>query len=401
MSQIPSRPPTGADSNFYKLQDGDLGRLLENAYRRGTITDLDYQLIIDYVTELLAVKGIKPNRALKTASLAINWRYHIGPYTDNTLSEIYTGISRLRATGKKQNTVRDYIGFLRRFYLWLIEAGYSHIPMEKISQIRPPAVDTMTVTAGDLLTEEEVMTLIRACQSSRDRALISVLYEGGFRISELGTLTWGQVSFDEHGTVINVNVKTEKPRHIRLVAATQFLAAWKRDYPFEPVDNTLVFITAQKKAPSYAQMAAQIKKIGKRAGLAKRVNPHIFRHSRATHLLRAGVHESVVKQMLWGHQGTKMLETYGHLTSRDIDDALLSLHGIRREYRPTGPGMRARQCKACECINDPTATFCVICGQPLTRETEQTMEQVTREIEKHPLYAEIKAEITRRLVEIH
>lgn len=42
-----------------------------------------------------------------------------------------------------------------------------------------------------LLTEEDVSTMINACSTSRDLALISVLYEGGFRIGELDNLTWG------------------------------------------------------------------------------------------------------------------------------------------------------------------------------------------------------------------
>jgi len=41
-----------------------------------------------------------------------------------------------------------------------------------------------------------------------DRALISVLYEGGFRIKEIGTLTWDQVSFKDNRVIINVNIKT-------------------------------------------------------------------------------------------------------------------------------------------------------------------------------------------------
>ena len=74
----------------------------------------------------------------------------------------------------------------------------------------------MTKTAADPLIEMEVMQMLDACQNSRDRALISMLYEGAFRISELATLMWSQVKFDEYGVVVNVDTKTEKARYISL-----------------------------------------------------------------------------------------------------------------------------------------------------------------------------------------
>ena len=90
----------------------------------------------------------------------------------------------------------------------------------------------MTKTAGQMLTEDEVRAMIDACQTSRDRAIIATLYEGGFRVQELGTLTWAQVKFDDYGTVVNVDEKTGAPRYIRLVTATQYLIQWKNDFPF-------------------------------------------------------------------------------------------------------------------------------------------------------------------------
>jgi integrase len=63
----------------------------------------------------------------------------------------------------------------------------------------------MTKTAADLLTPDEVSTLIGGCHRIMDRALIALLYEGGFRIWELAQLTWGAINFDSHGVVININ----------------------------------------------------------------------------------------------------------------------------------------------------------------------------------------------------
>jgi integrase len=52
--------------------------------------------------------------------------------------------------------------------------------------------------------------------------LIAVLYESGLRIQELATLSWGQVKFNEYRLLINVNEKTGRLRHVRLLTAYSF-----------------------------------------------------------------------------------------------------------------------------------------------------------------------------------
>ena len=248
-------------------------------------------------------------------SVLVNWRRFIGPFDQNTADDIYQGIGKRKTTlyhdrPIKQNTLRDYITFLKRYYVWLIKNQYSTIPVDKIKVIKPPGADTMTKTSEDLLTEQEVLDMLGACMNSRDRALIGVMYEGAFRIIEMATLEWQQVKFDQIGVVINTNKKTEKPRYVRLVSSVPLLAAWRKDYPYESTGENLVFITHQHRPLEHGQIALQVKKIAKRAGIKKRIHLHLFRHSRVTHLLNQGCSESVVKMMCWGSTGTKMLGNY-------------------------------------------------------------------------------------------
>ena len=103
--------------------------------------------------------------------------------------------------------------------------------------------------------------MIDACRNSRDRALIGVGYEGAFRAIELATLEWQAVKFDPLGVVINTNKKTEKSRYIRLVSSVPLFAAWKRDYPYEPTGENLVFITRQNKPLEHGQPTAQSRRL--------------------------------------------------------------------------------------------------------------------------------------------
>lgn len=119
----------------------------------------------------------------------------------------------------KQNTKRGYVSIVKKFYFLLVKNNHSSILKDDIEEIQAPSDDTMTKTAAQMFDDEEILAMISACGSSMERAMIATLYEGALRIKELGTLTWERVSFNEQNVVINVNVKTNKPRRIPLFIA--------------------------------------------------------------------------------------------------------------------------------------------------------------------------------------
>jgi len=179
-------------------------------------------------------------------------------------------------------------------------SGYSNLKDKDILALKRPKRDLMTKTVADILTEEEIKKMVQACESTRDRAILMLLYDGGFRIGELGKLTWGQILFDTYGAVVNVDEKTGKPRYVRLLASTPYLAKWKDDYPSN-LTETISYCNPPKKALSYNPVYRQIRRIAERAGIQKNVHPHIFRHTRITNLIEKGIPESVIKSMMWDH----------------------------------------------------------------------------------------------------
>ncbi len=397
--------PTIRDRAFHILKPNALEKHLDFWIGRQWITPNDRALITRYIDERRVVANIQNARAFKIMSVLVNWRRFIGPFDQNTADTIYQGIAKRKTTlnrGRpiKQNTLRDYITFLKRFYHWLIANNLSTIPWDKIKVIKPPGADTMSTIVEDLLTEEEVLAMIDACMNSRDRALIGVGYEGAFRAIELATLEWQQVKFDPLGVVVNTNKKTEKPRYVRLVSSVPLLAAWKRDYPYEPEGENLVFITHQHMPLEHGQLNLQLKKIGKRAGVKKRMHFHLLRHSRVTHLLQHHCSESVVKQMCWGSQSTKMLGNYVHLCRNDVDAEILRLNGIQRPEEAGKSLMVATQCRNCQAICEPGARYCGVCGMPLSVKEEQSLEQVVKKIEQHPVYQSLLEELKKHAREM-
>jgi len=399
-----SKAPTVHDRAFHNIKPEYAENSLRRGVEQGTLTAQDADLIRDFITEIRASKGIGTSRANKITYTLVSLRQFIGPYAENSIYDLYRGIEALRnhrvdGHPYRQNTMRDFLNFLKRFYLWLIENDLSRVPRDKVKQIKVPRTDKMTKTAEQLLTEDHVLAMIGVCQSSRDRAIVSLLYEGGFRVKEVGELTWEQVLFDNYGVVVNVDVKTEKPRYVRLIATASYLATWRNDYPFEPAGEALVFLSQQRRPLRYAGVAAQLRKIAHRAGVPKHVTPHLFRHSRITEMVRSNYNESIIKQVMWGDVNTTMLDTYMHLTNRDIDAEILTRMGIRREEERQTGSMTAHQCANCMTINAPTHQFCMQCGQPLSDEVRIGLEGVRREIEQTPEFKAVWSMIEQRLGE--
>jgi integrase len=320
----------------------------------------------------------------------VGWRRFIGSYRELTIGGVYAGIEALKSgksqKGKpfKQNTLADHVVILKRFLLWAIENGYSTIPEKKVRALKPPAKDTVTKKASDLLTPDEIKAIIRACKRSGDRALIMLLYEGGFRIGEIAQMTWGDLTFNNGGVATSIKFKTAFARHIRAYMCTQYLQNWRADYPGTPEGSAPVFINNRGNPFIHATIAKRIQRIVQRAGITKHVTPHLFRHSRITHMINDGVQESVIKMMMWGTVNTTMFETYAHLTGKDIDNEISRVYGIvKADTKKKEPQVAPRQCPYCQHINPPITTWCYGCGESLDPSSVATEEQIQKFIIQH------------------
>ncbi len=347
-------------------------RSLSKAILDGRITSEDADIISRFVSERKVTKDIGIKRAQKIVFNLVTWRRFIGPFLDNDLLALYRGIeamkngTTLKGTPFSSQTKHDLVTIIKTFYRWLIDENLSTIPEKKLSSIRTPARETVK-SAEDLLSPDEIKALIATCSNPRDRALISMTYEGGFRIGEIGNMQWRDLKFDGTGVAVTVTFKTHKTRYIRLVFSKEHLIKWKSDYPGEPSGENFVFLNKFGQPMTYPALAKQIRRISERSGINRVFTPHIFRHSRITHLAQAGVNESVIKLMMWGSLKTKEFATYAHLTGGDIDKELFKLYGIEpAAAQISGDQMEPRICPHCHEPNSAISKHCHICGHALT-----------------------------------
>jgi len=382
------------------------GTLLIRAIDEKRITEDDSELIREFVAEISATRHISAGRVFKLHYTLVNLREYLGPFRTNTVADIYTAVDRVRnATNPngtiryKQNSISDFVRFLKRFYLWMCENHYTTVEEKKIQKIRPPSYDTMTKTPEMLLTEEEVKAMIETCQNSRDRAILSSLYEGGFRIGEIGALRWKDVKFTDWNATITTSFKTGKSRTVPLVMARAYLASWRNDYPLPITPDAFVFLTKKKTPLGYAGLAKQIRVIATRAGITKHMTPHIFRHTRATILIRQGYGEAIVKKLLWGNLNSKMFSTYLHLVDSDVERVIAEKAGIitKEERSKT---LEARQCPRCFTVNGPTRGFCDTCGCELSEEAANKVMQAKTQGELQPEFQAIMDRVRGELLQM-
>jgi predicted transcriptional regulator len=128
--------------------------------------------------------------------------------------------------------------------------------------------------------------------------------------------------------------------------------------------------TSHRNTPlNYTTINALLRKLAEKAGVKKRVNPHTFRHSRATHLA-THLTEAQMKEYFGWTQGSDMASVYVHLSGRDVDKALLQIYGITKEKESKDTSeLKPKKCSRCSESNSATGKFCVKCGMPLSLES--------------------------------
>jgi ribosomal protein L40E len=195
--------------------------------------------------------------------------------------------------------------------------------------------------------------------------LIHVGYESGCRAGELLALRLKDVELDRYGAVIVVRGKTGK-RRIRLVESVPDLQLWLRMHPRKGDSGAPLWPSRAdgSRAMTVGRFNHLLRCTARKAGLRKRVYPHLLRHSRATHLAKV-LTEAQLREYFGWTRASDIPARYVHLSGRDVDRTLLRHYGIERADESSAGETSPKECPRCGALNQFDASFCMRCSMPL------------------------------------
>lgn len=188
----------------------------------------------------------------------------------------------------------------------------------------------------DTLSFSEIETLLNAIdvstpEGARNRAMIEVLYSSGLRVSELVDLKINNL-YSESGFV-RVTGKGNKERLVPVgTDALKFLGIYLNEVRGRPPHKAprkgsegLVFLNRNGGKLTRVMVFTIIRNLAKQVGLKKKISPHTFRHSFATHLVEGGADLRAVQEML-GHESITTTEIYTHLDRDYLRQVIQEFH---------------------------------------------------------------------------
>jgi len=278
----------------------------------------------------------------------------IQSYSSNTLKTYSSILHSFYNYLLTQKTIKDEKGLLRSFkrylqhlkrdnevsqnYLYLvavvIKKFFAFAEISIYDEIKAPK---RTKSLPKSLNEQEVYNLIHAKDGEydpeksnpqnisrlRNKLILTLLYSTGLRVSELIKLQIKTIDFEER--TIRVRGKGEKDRIVIFDNATLDLI--EEYLEKRGVQNEYLFVNQKNNTLTSRYIQYMIKEYAEKAGIKRRVTPHILRHSFATHLLKNGVDIRAIQQLL-GHSNLSTTQIYTSVdmhTLKDVyDDAWLS-----------------------------------------------------------------------------
>jgi integrase/recombinase XerD len=185
----------------------------------------------------------------------------------------------------------------------------------------------------DVLTIDEIDLLIDSvdvskAEGQRNRAMLETLYSCGLRVSELVNLKVTNLYFDQG--YVKVEGKAEKERLVPISKnamdeIVKYSDGYRKALNIAKGSENILFLNRRGKKLSRVMIFTIIKNLAEKVGLDKKISPHTFRHSFATHLINGGADLRAVQEML-GHESILTTEIYTHLDKDYLKSTINQFH---------------------------------------------------------------------------
>lgn len=246
---------------------------------------------------------------------------------DVTLEHLETFSAGLRDVGIYPRSQSRILSGIRSFFRFMVLDGY--LEQDPTELLEFPRIGEHL---PDVLTVEEIDLLIGAVDRStregqRNCAIMETLYSCGLRVSELCNLKLSDLYLEEG--FIKVEGKGGKQRLVpvspRAVLELKNYFLVRGEGLIKPAYGDYVFISRFGKNISRIMVFHIIKELADQVGLKKKIRPHTFRHSFATHLLEGGANLRAIQCML-GHESIGTTEIYTHIDRTRLREEIIGHH---------------------------------------------------------------------------
>jgi integrase/recombinase XerD len=293
------------------------------------------QLLDQFLHYLIVEKGLS-NNTIEAYSHGLNRFLHhlrekgVQEIRDVGKLHLRTYLLALRRKNLNAKSIVRNLVAIRTFFRFLVqEAVLESNPVEELESPK------MARTLPEILTLKEIEQILEQPDlqtplGTRDRAMLEILYATGMRVSELTQLPIQQVNLE--GGYVLLYGKGSKERIVPLGSeAMKWVTVYlktARGILSKGKESPSLFINRLGKGMSRQNFWKNLKDYGRRAGLRKRITPHLLRHSFASHLLERGADLRSVQMML-GHADISTTQIYTHVTGE-------RLKKVHKQYHPRG-----------------------------------------------------------------
>lgn len=213
---------------------------------------------------------------------------------------------------------------LIQYYTWMFNETDDPKWHKMVRQIKSGKIakPKSNINPQDLVSPEEVKRLINVATIERDRVIIAVLFESGMRIGELVSLKNSMVEIDDAKKEVKFHIPNlpgckTGARSVTCIEIYPHVVSWMK------CNNSDEFIPISDK-----QIRNIFINLYKKAGINKKCNPHMLRHSAITYMASINASETELSYRFWGIPHSTMVAIYIHLSKQQQSDGYRNIKGM-------------------------------------------------------------------------
>ena len=246
----------------------------------------------------------------------------------------------LKLKNYSQQTIKSYLSHVKKYLEFAKDKGVNsesvkRFLIKKLSESEPSSVGhnvfalkyffkeilnqeldvpnpKRNKTLPEILTIYEIKKMIESTNNIKHKIVIKLLYGCGFRVSELINLKKSDLNFDEE----IIHIRLAKGKKDRFVKIPESVSLELGNY-IKLNNSDILFSSNRAGKLTIKSIQKIVQNSAKKAGIKKRVYPHLLRHSFATHLLEQGTDLRIIQKLL-GHSDIKTTQIYTHISQASI-----------------------------------------------------------------------------------